>query len=560
MSVALPAVFREQVNTPLQTHVATGSMQPNINGILSHLQPIMSQKLRSQSPINHSEPIAGLTFKRPYSAQDLSSQEPHAKKSRLEEPSVSTGSRVSMPSMNFSESQKQHSEQQQQHQHQQHQQHQEQQQATKSASSRSHSCNEANMSESTLKITLPSLNDALAGIEAKNTQPPTVSQDYFDTYKPHDENWRYGLLDSIRKSKTSENSAYLQKQHISATGSNTGASSCTSASTAKPKLPSIQELNSRERPLFDSRVGNKGLPTFPVRKVNFPYESNYTYLNQTYMKDVERYPEYLELAQSLVLLSRPPQPQTSPLVYAYNSRNGRTNPGLRIQTQPHLHVYQQHQHAQHSHHAQYVYAQEAQMNGAKTMVQHGLPTPQLATFNPAAHQVAYSNGQGYIPLPKSAPLPSISQIAYGTPDNSFEIKTLTPTSDQDKMSSALASGNGSNARTRFIPITPPSVKNKTRLELMKSPSRTAPSFPRMCISCGLDLSPCWRPSWSPKEGQLCNSCGLRYKKTAARCLNPQCRKIPAKGEWSSMVSKGMALYDGVEAYSCLGCGYKVEAK
>lgn len=556
MSVALPTVFREQVNTPLQTHAASaGPMQSNINGILSHLQPIMSQKLRSQSPMNQLEGLPELALKRSYSARDTSLQESLAKRPCLEDPSAPVTSNVGAPSMAQLESQNSPSEQKPE------QQHQQQPESAKRAISRSHSHNEMNLSENVLKITLPSLNDALAGIEAKSAQPPTVSQDYFDTYKPHDENWRFGLLDSIRKSKTSENGASLQKQQITTSGLTSATSSYThNAATSKPKLPSIQELNSRERPLFDSRIGHKGLPSFPVRKVNFPYESNYTYLNQTYMKDVERYPEYLELAQSLVLLSRPPQPQTSPLVYAYNSRNNRTNPGLRIQTQTPLAAYQQHHHHQHPQLSQYAYAQEAQMNGAKTMVQHGLPTPQLATFNPAAHQVAYSNGIGYIPLPKSAPLPSLSHIAYGTPDNSFDIKTLTPTCDQDKMSSALANGNAPNARTRFIPITPPSVKNKTRLELMKSPSRATPSFPRMCISCGLDLSPCWRPSWSPKEGQLCNSCGLRYKKTAARCLNPLCRKIPAKGEWSSMVSKGMALYDGVEAYSCLGCGYKVEAK
>lgn len=556
MSVALPTVFREQVNTPLQTHVASNPMQPNINGILSHLQPIMSQKLRSQSPMNHSENVRDIALKRPYSAHEVSQQEPLVKRPRVGDSPASVTGRAIATSLEHSNSQTPLPEQQND----QHQLQKQSLESVESVSSKSNSHIGTNPPDGTLKITLPSLNDALAGIEAKNPQPPTVSQDYFDTYKPHDENWRFGLLDSIRKSKTAENGAYLQKQQTNATGAASASTYSSNTVTAKPKLPSIQELNSRERPLFDSRIGNNGLPAFPVRKVNFPYESNYTYLNQTYMKDVERYPEYLELAQSLVLLSRPPQPQTSPLVYAYNSRNNRTNPGLRIQTQTHLHAYQQHTHPSHAQHPQYVYAQEAQMNGAKTMVQHGLPTPQLATFNPTAHQVAYNNGQGYIPLPKSAPLPSLSQIAYGTPDNSFEIKTLTPTSDQDKLSTALASGNAPNARTRFIPITPPSVKNKTRLELMKSPSRAAPSFPRMCISCGLDLSPCWRPSWSPKEGQLCNSCGLRYKKTAARCLNPQCRKIPAKGEWSSMVSKGMALYDGVEAYSCLGCGYKVEAK
>lgn len=96
---------------------------------------------------------------------------------------------------------------------------------------------------------------------------------------------------------------------------------------------------------------------------------------------------------------------------------------------------------------------------------------------------------------------------------------------------------------KFIPISPPSSKSKSRSELLKSPPKHHHSThnPRVCISCGSDQSPCWRPSWSIKEGQLCNSCGLRYKKTSARCLNKECKKIPAKGEWSLMQSKGSIL-------------------
>ncbi|KAK9467391.1 hypothetical protein V1512DRAFT_261088 [Lipomyces arxii] len=72
---------------------------------------------------------------------------------------------------------------------------------------------------------------------------------------------------------------------------------------------------------------------------------------------------------------------------------------------------------------------------------------------------------------------------------------------------------------------------------------------RRCISCGSDQSPCWRPSWSIEAGQLCNSCGLRYKKTGARCLSSSCGRIPAKGEWVTMRSTQSA-----GRYSCLYCG------
>ncbi|KAH3683621.1 hypothetical protein WICPIJ_005403 [Wickerhamomyces pijperi] len=87
---------------------------------------------------------------------------------------------------------------------------------------------------------------------------------------------------------------------------------------------------------------------------------------------------------------------------------------------------------------------------------------------------------------------------------------------------------------------------------------------RQCISCHSDQSPCWRPSWSLSAGQLCNSCGLRYKKTGARCTNSQCGRIPAKGEWTSMKSKGKVNIhdaDGVhKGYKCLHCDSEVEVK
>ncbi|KAJ8102116.1 hypothetical protein POJ06DRAFT_77157 [Lipomyces tetrasporus] len=82
-----------------------------------------------------------------------------------------------------------------------------------------------------------------------------------------------------------------------------------------------------------------------------------------------------------------------------------------------------------------------------------------------------------------------------------------------------------------------------------SPSMQANHNCRRCISCGSDQSPCWRPSWSIEAGQLCNSCGLRYKKTGARCLSASCGRIPAKGEWVTMRST-----QAPGRYTCLYCG------
>jgi len=127
-----------------------------------------------------------------------------------------------------------------------------------------------------------------------------------------------------------------------------------------------------------------------------------------------------------------------------------------------------------------------------------------------------------------------------------------------KSSKSLLFGSGGS--------TPKSAKTKSVGSGIRSPSRSISPSPnskssysvsmshyshsgRRCISCGSDQSPCWRPSWSIEAGQLCNSCGLRYKKTGARCLSPSCGRIPAKGEWVTMRSTQV---NG--RYSCLYCG------
>lgn len=90
---------------------------------------------------------------------------------------------------------------------------------------------------------------------------------------------------------------------------------------------------------------------------------------------------------------------------------------------------------------------------------------------------------------------------------------------------------------------------------------------RKCVSCNSSDSPCWRPSWSGKKTeQLCNSCGLRYKKTRTRCLNDGCRKIPTKGELNIMKSQGLEkeyntqLQREVEGYKCLFCNHITETR
>ncbi|KAK9345700.1 hypothetical protein V1522DRAFT_106624 [Lipomyces starkeyi] len=116
----------------------------------------------------------------------------------------------------------------------------------------------------------------------------------------------------------------------------------------------------------------------------------------------------------------------------------------------------------------------------------------------------------------------------------YTIATKRPT-QLSKQSSASSSTTSSSISSQPGASTSPKAsKPKTeRVDAsLRSPSRSVspspiskPSSPSMqashnrrCISCGSDQSPCWRPSWSIEAGQLCNSCGLRYKKTGARML------------------------------------------
>lgn len=387
-------------------------------------------------------------------------------------------------------------------------------------------------------ITLPSLSDALEASSTRARPPqaivPTVSLDYFDTYKPNDENWRYGLLDTIKHTTPSFNlSQYSYLNKHSAT-----------------RLPSLRQLDA-EKPFFDSRVSPKALPEPAERKINFPFESNYTYLNKTYMVDVERYPEYLELAQSLIKLSKP-QTQTKTPEQVYTPLH---KPFSHTQVpQTHHNDHQErsqnekfsHSHSD-NHRSTYIhiYSNQNTHTNHPSHSSHPNQTTHTSKSTNTTHPPYYRESSFPIASPLVSLMPVMS-LAYLTPENSFEAAR----EHKEKKVSLQ--------RTRFIPITPPSVKNKSRSELMKSPPRMNPATPRVCISCGSDLSPCWRPSWSIKEGQLCNSCGLRYKKTGARCLNNDCKKIPAKGEWALMQSKGKTSFDGEDAYGCLDCGSKVE--
>ncbi|KAG2734610.1 hypothetical protein G9P44_002616 [Scheffersomyces stipitis] len=404
------------------------------------------------------------------------------------------------------------------------------------------------------RIRLPSISAALQSTKSSSIRlkpvitPPTVSLDYFDTYKPNDENWRYELLDTINK-----DSKYFHLNQYNYLNKY--------ATSAKYQSQSqSQSINSSYgyKPNFDSRISSKitnQRPSLPSvssicheKKINFPFESNYTYLNKTYMNDVEKYPEYLELAQSLIQLSQPrrrsdyhdhsaavsstapiPTAVTPPTSYSPNSSVAPPPTRLPIVKPSH-------------------YSHQTYTEAPVPVVYHpsGTITPPASRL-PSIQTNKYNSYPGMIQENNTAN------------SHSPELVTLhhAPVQVQPLATPAAQQSH------KFIPITPPSSKSKSRTELLKSPPKHHYNHhsPRVCISCGSDQSPCWRPSWSIKEGQLCNSCGLRYKKTSARCLNNNCKKIPAKGEWSLMQSKGKTMFDdGHDGYSCLECGWRVEIK
>lgn len=121
-----------------------------------------------------------------------------------------------------------------------------------------------------------------------------------------------------------------------------------------------------------------------------------------------------------------------------------------------------------------------------------------------------------------------------------------------------------NASNRLSPTTTLTTANSKKPATTTCSTNTTTTHTfhakRRCISCGSDQSPCWRPSWSVAEGQLCNSCGLRYKKTNARCLNKSCGRVPAKGEWITIKNNAIQGADGNMLYQCFYCGGEIEVK
>ncbi|KAG0373063.1 DNA-binding transcription repressor [Mortierella sp. AD032] len=64
-------------------------------------------------------------------------------------------------------------------------------------------------------------------------------------------------------------------------------------------------------------------------------------------------------------------------------------------------------------------------------------------------------------------------------------------------------------------------------------TRESKAATKKCEACGASETPCWRPGYTAHSA-LCNSCGLRYKKSNVFCAKVGCKYIPLKTEYAAM--------------------------
>ncbi|KAF9565650.1 DNA-binding transcription repressor [Mortierella alpina] len=114
------------------------------------------------------------------------------------------------------------------------------------------------------------------------------------------------------------------------------------------------------------------------------------------------------------------------------------------------------------------------------------------------------------------------------------------------------------------PRTPKSMPPKPVKATNASPKKTptaAPKPPRTpgpgqkhCEACGATETPCWRPGYTAST-VLCNSCGLRYKKSNVYCTKLSCKYIPLKTEYAAMEAE--RVQNGWDHLRCQECGERV---
>ncbi|CAG8498924.1 7240_t:CDS:2 [Ambispora leptoticha] len=140
------------------------------------------------------------------------------------------------------------------------------------------------------------------------------------------------------------------------------------------------------------------------------------------------------------------------------------------------------------------------------------------------------------------------QIKYGTGSGlGITITPATPSYNNSK--NIVKTNNNSLAinTNSAATITTTIINTTTARERKDTNHRT-----KVCASCRTKSTPCWRPGWRP-DLFLCNSCGLRYKKTKCVCPNLDCRYIPLKSEFNAMFKKQKNGGDIPDAKRCCKC-------
>lgn len=182
--------------------------------------------------------------------------------------------------------------------------------------------------------------------------------------------------------------------------------------------------------------------------------------------------------------------------------------------------------------------------------------PFLNVSSQNSRQISQINKDSYVvhtPSPPMSPDKRMIELAkiqpYGNPTSTqLKVQSMTkesPDSFSENISSAIKSSSNSS-----IQSSPKSKKTSRSNSSASQHSHKTYKF-HQCLSCKTQESPCWRPSWAiSKKEQLCNSCGLRYKKSRIRCLNDACLRIPS-------LSEAHIMKNGKEM-KCLYCSSEVE--
>ncbi|CAG8608860.1 5314_t:CDS:2 [Ambispora gerdemannii] len=138
-------------------------------------------------------------------------------------------------------------------------------------------------------------------------------------------------------------------------------------------------------------------------------------------------------------------------------------------------------------------------------------------------------------------LPNPKKLKLGTGSGLGITASSTPVSSFNNNKHIAKTNNNSLAMNNSTTTT-----TATTRERKEANHRT-----KICASCRTKSTPCWRPGWRPNLF-LCNSCGLRYKKTKCVCPNLECRYIPLKSEFNAMFKKQKSG-DVPEAKRCCKC-------